>query len=481
MGRITNSIGIRLGNNLLWINNGIYIKKINCIQYIHFIENIFDLMSLGKVQSKKYLLSKVQLIQKKNNLVVNLYFYKKMNIFFKKNISLLNNILKHKVVLNNKKINYKNVKKNLVEKKLKLYKCFIFPNNQLKKNSYNYLYLYNNFFNEKMVNNYTNIIVYKKLITNIVYNKIINNNFYIYKEKKDIRLLYKLNQKINKSNKINILINKLLNLIINFNNRVDIIKINNIYNIKNNLYKKILKKKINYLNLIKKKKKSLKLFKFFMFRKFIKCLNKNLIRVNKNFNIYKYKYITVNGNYYKKVFKYVYKGIVIYKKNEIKKNNFKLKKKVNINQKYILINFLKTEKMVLLAAKNYFNYNVIFNYFIIGNFNYTSELLTKYVCTKLKQRFTLVQVVQPLVKYLSKLIKKKNLFGYRLELVGRFTRKQRATKMLIKDGTVPLATINKKIDYSQSFVILKDGVGNVKIWLNKTKKFKNSLISFRGI
>ena len=146
-----------------------------------------------------------------------------------------------------------------------------------------------------------------------------------------------------------------------------------------------------------------------------------------------------------------------------------------------LISLLKTEKLILLVGKNYLNHDLIFNYFLVGNYNYTAELLTKYICIKLKQRFTLNQVIKPLTKYLKKLIKKKNLFGYRIKLSGRFTRKQRATTIVIKFGTVPLATINNQIDYSQQNVVLKDGVGNVKVWLNKTKKFKNSLVSFKSI
>jgi len=67
------------------------------------------------------------------------------------------------------------------------------------------------------------------------------------------------------------------------------------------------------------------------------------------------------------------------------------------------------------------------------------------------------------VKYLQKLIKKKIFFGYRIELHGRFSRKQRALNVILKGGTVPLATINAKIDYFEGFVILKDGLGSVKV------------------
>ena len=51
MGRLSNAVSIRLGNKLLWLNNGIYIRKINCVKYIHFINNIINLINL-RVQKK---------------------------------------------------------------------------------------------------------------------------------------------------------------------------------------------------------------------------------------------------------------------------------------------------------------------------------------------------------------------------------------------------------------------------------------------
>lgn len=233
----------------------------------------------------------------------------------------------------------------------------------------------------------------------------------------------------------------------------------------------------------KKKKKIIKLLKFLLVRKIIKNkLLKNKLKKKKLY-IYNYyiKYININGKKYKKIYKYIFKEIIYYKFN-----NYKYKKKEKIKLKYILnkiflLNLLQTEKLILLAGKNYLNHDIIFNYFLIGNYNYTSELLSKYICIKLKQRFTLNQVLKPLTKYLKKLIKKKNLFGYRIKLSGRFTRKQRATSIVIKFGTVPLATISKQIDYAQSDVILKDGKGSIKVWLNKTAKFKNSIISLKSL
>ena len=96
MGRLSNAVSIRLGNKLLWLNNGIYIRKINCVKYIHFINNIINLINV-RVQKKNYLFAKVELFQEKSNLLVNIYFYRKeINLFVIKKNKVNNNIKKIK-------------------------------------------------------------------------------------------------------------------------------------------------------------------------------------------------------------------------------------------------------------------------------------------------------------------------------------------------------------------------------------------------
>ena len=52
--------------------------------------------------------------------------------------------------------------------------------------------------------------------------------------------------------------------------------------------------------------------------------------------------------------------------------------------------FLLVEKMVLeLIEKYIFLKDAICNFYFIDNYNYTAQLLVKYICIKLKQRFTL--------------------------------------------------------------------------------------------
>jgi len=91
------------------------------------------------------------------------------------------------------------------------------------------------------------------------------------------------------------------------------------------------------------------------------------------------------------------------------------------------------KKILLQYTKILINQDIVCGYYIITNYNFTSQVLVKYISIKLKQKFSFNQIIRSLLKYLRYLIeKKKILTGYRLELAGRFSRKQRATFLLFK-------------------------------------------------
>ena len=66
-------------------------------------------------------------------------------------------------------------------------------------------------------------------------------------------------------------------------------------------------------------------------------------------------------------------------------------------------------------------------------------------------------------------VKKQNpdraLIGYKIQLKGRFTRKQIAAKHVFRGGHVPLNTLNSNIDYGFATVPIKNSAIGVKIWL----------------
>ena len=59
----------------------------------------------------------------------------------------------------------------------------------------------------------------------------------------------------------------------------------------------------------------------------------------------------------------------------------------------------------------------------------------------------------------------KGLIGYKIQLKGRFTRKQIAAKHVFKGGNVPLNTLNSNIDYGFATVPIKNSAIGVKVWL----------------
>ena len=66
-----------------------------------------------------------------------------------------------------------------------------------------------------------------------------------------------------------------------------------------------------------------------------------------------------------------------------------------------------------------------------------------------------------------------NLRGYKMHLLGRFSRKQRAGSYWFSKGKVPLNSIDSFIDYAYFTLSLANSVITVKVWLYKTNDIDN--------
>lgn len=76
----------------------------------------------------------------------------------------------------------------------------------------------------------------------------------------------------------------------------------------------------------------------------------------------------------------------------------------------------------------------------------------------------------------SRTIKKtkgSNLIGYKMYLMGRFTRKQRAGHLWFSRGKVPLTSIMSFVDYAFHSLALKNSTITVKVWLYKSCHLDN--------
>lgn len=74
MGRLTNSIGIRLGKKNVWSNFGVLTKKHNCIKYINFLKIVSSLLDLGKLQYKKIYISKSNFSTREESIKIKNFF-----------------------------------------------------------------------------------------------------------------------------------------------------------------------------------------------------------------------------------------------------------------------------------------------------------------------------------------------------------------------------------------------------------------------
>lgn len=57
------------------------------------------------------------------------------------------------------------------------------------------------------------------------------------------------------------------------------------------------------------------------------------------------------------------------------------------------------------------------------------------------------------------------IFGFKVQFSGRFTRRQRSVLCWVTFGRVPFSNKSAYIDYFSNSVVLRNGVGCVKVWL----------------
>jgi len=65
------------------------------------------------------------------------------------------------------------------------------------------------------------------------------------------------------------------------------------------------------------------------------------------------------------------------------------------------------------------------------------------------------------------------LQGFKIQCVGRFSRRQRASSYWISIGTVPLNTLSRPIDYGLYSIPLINSAATVKVWLHKATELRS--------
>jgi hypothetical protein len=509
MGRITNIVGLRLGKSYTWKNSGIFVNKVDCVAKLMFVKHIANILNSGMLQDSRYLLAKTVINQEKDSLNLDIFFYAQDHYLF-----AMNFLREFKYIINKKKfikkkvalVSFENLKV-IVKRKFSLQRLNFFSKTRSVKKKYFYnrkkKQTFKFFFGlhkKKKVmcprNKKRLVLLQKKNFKFFSFKKqkgLLCYNF-LKKKKKSKNLFNKIVKVLLMSKKVHkrLLFGGVLNIFYtncNFLNfkfdlkKIDNFLVNNFVSIKKSFSYDLREYFVNKLKLLFIFRNKKKFLKHFFFRKSCDVLLKDCIKKKVNFlSLSTDIKISYKKTYFNLLHMYIYKVKYVSKMLLLKRIVEPLKIKLGIatykglQRKQALLDLLYVEKAILNISKVYFLQEVKLNIYFVNNYNFTAELLVNYICIKLKQKFTLSQALRPLCKFLDKLIRKVYLFGYKIKLNGRFSRRQRASKIVFKGGSVPLATIDSSIDYASNFVSLKDGVGGIKLWLNFSNKTNISSI-----
>jgi small subunit ribosomal protein S3 len=66
---------------------------------------------------------------------------------------------------------------------------------------------------------------------------------------------------------------------------------------------------------------------------------------------------------------------------------------------------------------------------------------------------------------------KASVFGYKIHLRGRFSRKQKASSIFYGKGKLPLNTLSATIDYSFSSMAIKNSLVSIKVWFYRNSYY----------
>jgi ribosomal protein S3 len=106
----------------------------------------------------------------------------------------------------------------------------------------------------------------------------------------------------------------------------------------------------------------------------------------------------------------------------------------------------------------------------MNNRNFNATLLTYYLTKKLGQYYTITEILNPMMKDLKV---NPYILGFRIKVVGRLTRAERASFSVHSHGPIPLSSTSAKIDYAIDTRNLRFGMVAIKMWLLKSDLAKS--------
>jgi len=131
--------------------------------------------------------------------------------------------------------------------------------------------------------------------------------------------------------------------------------------------------------------------------------------------------------------------------------------------------------MFFLNAYNYiqasistFDYNDKLQLYISSLYvqNVTATHICNYIRIKLGQYYRIGEIQNPILR----LLQKNQMKGFRIMVVGRLTRKERAAYQIRGRGSIPRARKTALIDYAADHKIMRFGTVGIKVWLYDRRK-----------
>ena len=118
-------------------------------------------------------------------------------------------------------------------------------------------------------------------------------------------------------------------------------------------------------------------------------------------------------------------------------------------------------------------------FFGINNDTVSAMFLARYVARKIEMRFRIQDLFTPIGKELRLLVKNTSaLLGYKIQFVGRLTRRGRVRTTWVLGGSMPVSTVAVQIEHAFYLGILRNGVSCVRVWLYRHKSFGNYNYNF---
>lgn len=114
-------------------------------------------------------------------------------------------------------------------------------------------------------------------------------------------------------------------------------------------------------------------------------------------------------------------------------------------------------------------------FYNFDNDRVSAPFLAYFLSRKFEQNFTIKDVLNPVGSELLRLKSETPfLLGFKIQFIGRITRRARLMKSWRMAGSVPTSKAEARVEYAYQFGRLRNGVCSIKVWLYRPKYYGDS-------